>query len=166
MANKIGHLIEKDLDIIKKEVEKEFKLSLRKIIRRQRREYVDARRVFIALVLFVYNDMQEKIGLVPVTLTFLSDYLGYKSHSSICLHLINSHKGGIGLEEYVMINKKLREPYLKLKSVMERETNSPTFVKFLKFKKKELEKELKIINTCLKKHCEDEEKREAVKSSS
>ena len=159
MTNKIKRTTKRDLDVIRKEVEAEFKLSLRKIMRRQRRDYLDARRVFMSLVLFVYNDMQEKLGLQKVTLTILSDYLGYKSHSSICLHLINSNKGGIGLEEYVMINKKLRDTYLKLRSIMEKD-NSPTFVKFLKVKKEELEEELRVINTYLTKHCQNEEKKE------
>ena len=98
---------ERDLDIIRFLVEKEFKLSVKSKRRPQR--YVDAKRVFIALVLYVYNRTLEELRSPNVvTLSSLAKYLGYSSHASICIHTVNSSKGNITLEDYLMRDDKLK----------------------------------------------------------
>ena len=155
----INSLVKRDLDIIKFAVEKEFKISIR--TKGHSRKEVDVKKVFISLVLNVYNTMQKELkSSNKVTLVALARYLRYTSHSSVLLHYYNSNKGYIAVEEYIMRDKDLKERYLKLKGEVER-GNSPTFRKFLLFKKSELEKELAVIENYLNTEYEEIEEKEA-----
>jgi hypothetical protein len=156
-GRKVHSLVKRDLDIIKFAVEREFKISVR--TKGHSRKEVDVKKVFISLVLNVYNNIQAELGSPnKVTLVALARYLRYTSHSSVLLHYYNSNKGYIAVEEYIMRYKDLRERYLRLKKEVKR-GNSPTFRKFLVLKKNELVEELAVIEAYLNtKHEEIEEK--------
>ena len=81
-------VIQRDLDVIRYLVEKELKISVKSKRRSQR--HVDAKRIFIALILYTYNRNLGKLkSPYVVTLSSLARYLGYKSHASISLHMVN-----------------------------------------------------------------------------
>ena len=150
---------ERDLDVIRFLVEEEFKLAVKG--KKRLRKYVNVKRIFVALVLYVYNRNLEKLKSPNVvTLVALAKYLEYSSHASVCLHTVNSRKGNITLEEYLMRDDKLREKYIKLK-VKVGVDNAFNFKKFLLAKKGELEDELILINHYLKKK-ENEEAEEEI----
>tara|TARA_R110002012_G_scaffold74735_1_gene189374 strand:+ start:1271 stop:1762 length:492 start_codon:yes stop_codon:yes gene_type:complete len=162
MEGYIDDLVRKDLDLIKLQVEREFNIELLK--KDRHREYVDARKVFVALILHVYNDIREKLGEPRVTLASLAYYMKYKNHSSISFHNINGHKGGLGVEEFLMTDKNLRESYLKLKDRIG-SIDSEVFIKFLSLKKQELKEEIKVIDKYLNIYFENAEKEEKGKSN-
>jgi len=154
---KPNSLIIKDLNKIRFSVEKEFKTSVR--TKGHSRKEVDTKKVFISLVLNVYNKIQKKLGLRKVTLVSLARYMRYSSHSSISLHYINSVKGHMAVEEYIMENKDLKERYLVLKEEVEK-GKFITFKSFLIAKRNELLSEIEAINDYLKKEHHDEEVKE------
>ena len=153
-------VIQRDLDVIRYLVEKELKISVKSKRRSQR--HVDAKRIFIALILYTYNRNLGKLkSPYVVTLSSLARYLGYKSHASISLHMVNSHKGNISLEDYLTRDVRLQNKYKKLKVEVQMESTF-NFKKFLLAKKQELERELALINRYLKEK-EDEEAEEEIK---
>ena len=155
----IKPIVERDLDVIRFLVEEEFGVAVKSKKRFQK--YVNVKRVFVGLVLYVYNrNLRELKSPNLVTLVVLAKYLGYRSHASVSLHAVNSHKGNITLEEYLMRDDKLRDRYIKLKVKVGIE-NAFNFKKFLLAKKQELESELALINHYLKKK-EDEEAKEEI----
>lgn len=156
----IKSVIERDLDVIRFLVEEEFKLAVKS--KRRFDRYVNVKRIFIGLVLYVYNRNLRKLKSPNVvTLAVLAKYLGYKSHASISLHVVNSHKGHLTLEDYLMRDDDLRDRYIKLKVKVGVE-GAFNFKKFLLAKKQELESELALINHYLQKK-ENEEAEEEIK---
>ena len=146
-GKKVSPLTKKDLDVIKYEVEREFKVSLKSKSRLPKN--VDARRVFVALVLNIYNKVQGTLGTSKmVTLMALAKYLRYKSHASIWLMIANNRKGNITLEEYLMRDLPLREKYLRLREKIEH-VNTPSFRKFLLLRREELKEEIRAIEKYL-----------------
>jgi|TARA_Y100000310_G_scaffold245879_1_gene250918 hypothetical protein len=140
--------VRRDLHIIKNSVEKELKTPIRGPKERRRR-HVNAKRVFIALVLYVYNVLQRELkSSNTVTLAALAAFMRYKSHSSISLHLIDSNKGYRSLLDSIRQDDKLWLSYRKLKLQMNVNHNLP-FRRFLEDKKDELEHEITIINRYL-----------------
>ena len=139
--------VRRDLNIIKNSVEKELKIPIRSKCRR--REYVDAKKVFIALVLHVYNILQRELKSPnTVTTAALAAFMRYKNHSSISCHLLQPSKGYRSLLDFIRQDDKLWSCYLKLKLQMNVNHNLP-FRKFLEDKKDELEHEITIINRYL-----------------
>ena len=151
--------VKRDLNTIKKSVEKELKISMRGPWER-RSEYVNAKRVFIALVLYVYNILQRKLESPNiVTLAALAGFLEYKSHSSISLHLMDSHKGYRSILDFIEQDDELRACYSKLKIEININHKLP-FRKLVENKRAELEQEIAIINRYLKIHTPDEESKD------
>lgn len=154
---KISAPVRRDLTVIRRKVERELDLPV--ISKSRLREYVDTRKVFIALVLYVYNTLQKKLkSPYKVTLVNLARYLNYSSHSSVSLHLVDSNKGNISLLEYINRDKKLRDCYSKLKVEISINEELP-FRKFLEDKRGELEQEIAIINRYLRIHSNGERKK-------
>ena len=92
------------LDKIKADVQRELNIILiMKPIRTP--DQVIAKKLFIALAL-----KKTDVKLKP-----LADYLGYKNHTSVHSHLINTSKGRLRLNDYLQQDKKLWNIYNKLK---------------------------------------------------
>lgn len=152
---KISAPVRRDLTIIRRKVEKELNIPVKS--KSRLREYVDARKVFIALVLYVYNTLQKRLNSpYKVTLVNLARYLNYSSHSSVSLHLVDSNKGNISIIEYINRDKKLRDCYSKLKLEISINRKLP-FRKFLEDKRADLQQEIAIINRYLRMHSNGEE---------
>ena len=147
--------VRRDLTIIRKRVEKELKIPVRSKCRKL--EYVDAKKVFICLVLYVYNAMQKEIGNShSISMAVLAKYLRYTSHSSISLMLVNTNKGNLTLLDYIKSSPKLEKCYYKIKMEIGVDRGLP-FRQFLTNKKAELEQEIAVINRYLKIHTPNEE---------
>ena len=130
-----------DLDNIKSLLDQELGADI--FIKTRKREYVDARRVFVAIVYDKYDLVTNWGGGVPsghalkvLTTSLLGDYMGY-NHSTI-LHLRRN------FDIYIQYSKELKGVYERVKT--RTSDNLVIKLKNLNLEKEELLNKLNIIN--------------------